>query len=100
MSRTPREYAEWLGEQLAENPEAVEAVCDLAEAQAGLVLSGKAELNVQWKGTDLCADFQCVCSPAEEMFEFHVDAITFGVITCPRCRREWKLSQVTLEEVK
>lgn len=57
-------------------------------------------VNVQWKGTPACLDFQCECSDPEDAHEFHLDDVQFGKFTCPRCDRKWQLGQPSIEEWK
>jgi hypothetical protein len=59
------------------------------------------EVNLQWKGMQVCLDFQCECSSPDSAYEFHADGWSFGRLRCPRCRRVWRLAhtvEVTLDE--
>lgn len=49
------------------------------------------ELYVQWKGTEVCLDFQCECSAEEDAYEFHFDGFMFGHVKCPRCGTVWEI---------
>ena len=42
--------------------------------------------RVQWKGTDVCMDFDCACG---EMF--HVDGYFASSVECPECHRMYAL---------
>lgn len=42
---------------------------------------------IQWKGTDLCADFYCVCGD-----QFHLDSDFAYCVQCPACNRRYELS--------
>jgi len=42
---------------------------------------------IQWKGTDLCADFYCVCGN-----QFHIDSEFVYAVQCPHCERRYELS--------
>jgi hypothetical protein len=41
---------------------------------------------VQWKGTDLCMDFQCECGES-----MHFDGYFAYVVQCPHCLVEWEM---------
>lgn len=41
---------------------------------------------IQWKGTDLCMDFDCSCGNS-----FHIDEYFCYVIKCLACGKSWKL---------
>lgn len=43
--------------------------------------------NIQWKGTDLCMDFNCPCGQYS-----HFDGITFNYIKCFKCGQNYQLS--------
>jgi hypothetical protein len=47
-----------------------------------------AEINLQYKNTDICYDFYCPCDPDEPQ---HYDGIFGGEFTCRRCHKRWKL---------
>ena len=52
--------------------------------------------NVQWKGTDLCMDFNC---PNCEQ-NSHFDGITFGFIKCFKCETNFQLQpEIAFSEV-
>jgi hypothetical protein len=55
------------------------------------------EVHMQWKGTDVCLDFQCFCSDPDDAYEFHLDGYVFGRFTCPRCGTTWRLGQPLIE---
>jgi hypothetical protein len=42
---------------------------------------------LQWKGTDACLDFHCVCGES-----IHFDALFLYSIQCPYCERIYNLS--------
>jgi hypothetical protein len=42
---------------------------------------------IQWKGTDVCADYYCVCG-----IFFHVDAEFAYAVQCPTCKRRYEVS--------
>lgn len=42
---------------------------------------------IQWKGTELCADFYCICGK-----QFHIDAEFCCAVQCPFCSRRYELS--------
>ena len=48
---------------------------------------------VQYKGTDLCMDWSCSCTPPSQDFKFHIDAYFAGVLKCPDCGAVWQLPQ-------
>ena len=41
---------------------------------------------VQWKGTDLCMDFLCVCGA-----KCHFDGYFANLVECPHCARQWEM---------
>lgn len=44
---------------------------------------------IQWKGTDVCADYYCVCGG-----QFHVDDDFVYAVQCPHCQRRFEVSAV------
>jgi len=51
---------------------------------------------IQWKGTDVCADYYCVCGE-----EFHIDADFVYSVICPHCKRQFEVSaMVELRELE
>ena len=42
--------------------------------------------RIQWKGTDVCMDFDCVCG----LF-FHVDGEFVYSVECPHCHKMYTL---------
>ena len=44
---------------------------------------------IQWKGTQVCADYYCVCGG-----RFHVDADFAYAVQCPHCQRRYEVSSV------
>lgn len=42
---------------------------------------------IQWKGTNLCADFYCLCGE-----QFYVDASFAYAVQCPHCEKRYELS--------
>jgi hypothetical protein len=55
-----------------------------------------AEIFVQWKGTDLCADFYCECGA-----HFHIDAEFVYAIKCSACGATYRVpSTLTLTRIE
>jgi len=53
------------------------------------------QINVQWKGTDVCLDFNCPCGQFS-----HIDGFTFSYIKCFACGQNYKLaSEIPFEAV-
>lgn len=51
---------------------------------------------IQWKGTDVCADYHCLCGQ-----HFHIDAEFAYNVQCPYCQRIYEVSSVIeLRELK
>lgn len=44
---------------------------------------------IQWKGTDVCADYYCVCGES-----FHLDSDFAYAVQCPYCQRRYEVSSV------
>lgn len=44
---------------------------------------------IQWKGTEVCADYYCVCGNF-----FHVDGEFVYAVQCPACERRYEVSSV------
>jgi len=44
---------------------------------------------IQWKGTDVCADYYCVCGES-----FHIDAMFVYAVECPHCHRVFEVSSM------
>lgn len=44
---------------------------------------------IQWKGTDVCADYYCLCGGF-----FHLDADFAYAVQCPSCLRRYEVSAV------
>lgn len=44
---------------------------------------------IQWKNTDLCMDFQCLCGA-----KCHFDGYFAYVVQCPHCRRQYSMPQI------
>jgi hypothetical protein len=42
---------------------------------------------IQWKGTNVCMDFYCVCGE-----QFHLDAMFAYAVQCPHCDRRYEMS--------
>lgn len=42
---------------------------------------------IQWKGTDVCADYYCVCGD-----QFHFDGEFAYAIQCPHCHHRYEVS--------
>lgn len=56
----PKRVSDWMGYDADERPRAF----------------------IQWKGTDVCADYYCACGD-----KFHVDGRFAYVLKCPHCKR-------------
>jgi len=58
---------------------------------------GEGDVFIQYKGTDICADFTCPeCGETE-----HIDGAFCYVWKCPNCGRDFQLSSyIKLYEVK
>jgi hypothetical protein len=41
---------------------------------------------IQWKGTDVCMDFYCVCEK-----QFHIDDYFAYAVQCPHCEKKYEL---------
>ena len=41
---------------------------------------------IQWKGTNVCMDFQCDCGHSQ-----HIDAMFCYTVTCPGCGAVWEM---------
>lgn len=48
---------------------------------------GRAHVNIQWKGTDICADIHCQCGTYS-----HVDGYIYGEWICRGCHKGFKLA--------
>ena len=44
---------------------------------------------IQWKGTDSCADYYCVCGE-----QFHIDSDFVYAVQCPYCNRRYEVSSM------
>lgn len=66
----------------------------LDHEKEAFVHPGRAEVNVQWKGTDLCCDIQCGCGTYS-----HVDGYCYGQWKCRGCSKVYRLpwSQIAYE---
>lgn len=42
---------------------------------------------IQWKGTEICADYYCVCGK-----QFHIDAEFAYYVQCHHCQRRYEVS--------
>lgn len=42
---------------------------------------------IQWKGTDVCMDFYCLCGD-----QFHLDVDFAYAVQCPHCNRAYEMS--------
>lgn len=88
MNRDPIERAVDEGEQRA----MIDQFPHIEDYERALIHGpAVAEVNVQWKNVDICADIQCVCSSEAEKFEFHLDGLMGGTFTCPNCGRTYQL---------
>ena len=45
-----------------------------------------ASAGIQWKGTDVCLDFYCICG-----FVGHFDGFFAYGLHCARCGQEWEM---------
>ena len=53
------------------------------------------KIFIQWKGTDICADFTCECGSG-----FHFDGYFCYAIECPSCQKVFKLgTEVTFTQI-
>lgn len=52
---------------------------------------GRPDAFVQWKGTDLCMDFVCVCGVTS-----HVDGYFCYAVQCANCDRRFRLAPTVL----
>lgn len=50
-------------------------------------MSDKPDFFLQWKGTDACLDFNCVCG-----HHSHIDDYFCYYVRCPNCKRVYELS--------
>ena len=51
---------------------------------------------IQWKGTNVCADYYCVCGE-----QFHIDTDFAYAVKCPYCQRIYEVSaMIELRELK
>ena len=50
-------------------------------------MSGRAKVNVQWKGIPICADIECDCGATS-----HLDDTYFGFWICHQCGRAFQLA--------
>jgi len=47
---------------------------------------------IQWKGTDVCIDFHCLCDTEDDVAGVgHFDGYGMYAIRCPRCGRVYEL---------
>lgn len=44
---------------------------------------------IQWKGTEVCADYWCLCGNS-----FHLDAEFAYAVECPYCNRKYEVSSM------
>lgn len=44
---------------------------------------------IQWKGTDVCADYYCICGE-----QFHIDSYFVYAVRCPHCKRRFEVSSM------
>jgi hypothetical protein len=44
---------------------------------------------IQWKGTNVCMDFYCLCGE-----QFHIDADFTYAVSCPHCDRVYEMSSM------
>lgn len=52
-------------------------------------------LNMDWDVTEVSLKYTCPCTPATVRY---IGRVTFGWITCPSCRRKWRLEAHALSE--
>lgn len=56
------------------------------EIEKSLFPKGRPHLWIQWKGTDLCADFHCECGNS-----FHIDSDFCYFVLCGQCGTTWEV---------
>jgi hypothetical protein len=44
---------------------------------------------IQWKGTNVCADYYCLCGE-----QFHLDVEFAYAVQCPDCNRRYEVSSM------
>ena len=50
-----------------------------------------ATMFIQWKGTNVCVDFQCPCQPKDAKFAAHFDGFFAHFLRCPACGSVYEL---------
>lgn len=62
---------------------------------------GEAEANIQWKGTDVCLDFQCACMGNEYGYQGHFDGFFASALRCTRCGAVYEMpTRLRLDRVE
>src|SRR5437879_2886400 len=51
---------------------------------------GLGDVNIQWKGTDVCLDFSCSCMDGQK-YQAHYDGYFAYVLECPRCGSRYRM---------
>lgn len=59
--------------------------CPSARGTFDPVPGTDATMFIQWKGTDLCIDFQCPCESEENAYAGHFDGYFAYYLQCPSC---------------
>lgn len=65
--------------------------CSTVRGTFDQVPGSDAAMFIQWKGTDVCMDFQCSCAPDDEAYAFHFDGMFAYIVECPRCHTMYEL---------
>lgn len=52
---------------------------------------GAPRTSIQWKGTNICVDFECPCGRSA-----HMDTYFLYAVVCPDCGRRWELDPTLL----
>lgn len=57
-------------------------------------------INIQWKGTDVCLDFHCICMSEEMGYSSHFDGRFAYYLRCNKCKRIYRLgTEVSITEI-
>lgn len=83
-----------------------EIIAEVDEPETGTVESKgddwtRPSAHIQWKGTDVCMDFHCLCDTGEEVAGVgHFDGYFAYHVRCARCGRVYRLpTELLLVEV-
>lgn len=52
-----------------------------------------ADINIQWKGTDVCLDFHCSCQRDKQAYSAHFDGYFADHLECSECGARYVLPQ-------